>query len=105
MVLGDANLLDIPVWVAIAHFLEDFSQAFVNAFDQDFSSVSGDPDDVVLGFVDRMGLLVQFHASIIHEDAGPCSHPRPARRGALAGLEFGDAVFKRIFADEKRLEW
>jgi len=84
VVFGDADLLDEPVGVVIAHFLEDFSQAFVNAFDQDFSSVSGDPNNVVLSFVDRMGFLVQLHASIIHEDAGPCSHPRPAGRGALA---------------------
>src|SRR5256885_17001213 len=34
-----------------------------------------------------MGFLVQLHASIIHEDAGRCSHPRPARRAASAELE------------------
>jgi len=53
-----------------------------------------------LGFIYRVCLFMEFHPLILHEDAGPCSHPRPTRRGALAGLEkfcAPDYVFTELY--------
>ena len=48
---------------------------------------SDHPYDMVLSFVYRMCLFVQFHLFIVSEDAGPCSHLRLYRRGAPAKLD------------------
>ena len=61
MVLLSTHRLNIPVWMVFAHFLDCAYEVFRNARDEDFSAVSCDPNNVILGFVYHMGLSVKLH--------------------------------------------
>src|SRR3989338_2700298 len=65
VILISAYFFHKPIGMEFPHFLERFLEVFLDAVHEDFSSVSGDPHNVILRFVHCVGLAMELHASIV----------------------------------------
>lgn len=86
VIFVDAHLFNVDVGKKLLEFFryQDF-EICIYALAQDFSSIPRDPDNVILGLIYRVCLLQETHVSMLAR-CGTGSHPRPYRRGVLAGL-------------------
>ena len=62
MVKVCADFREIPIRIVFSHFFELDAEIGGNTVREGFPSISGHPHDVILGFVDNVGLLMKFHA-------------------------------------------
>ena len=65
MICVNATGFNKPVRIVFPHFLDSQRELLGYSFGEDFSPVSGNPYDVILGLIYRMCLSMQFHAGII----------------------------------------
>lgn len=108
MVFLHANLFKEPVGIVGSHLKQFAFEVCLHSLIEDFSSVFGDPDDMVLCFVDRMSLFVKLHASYLTR-AGRCrtlalthgftAGGTPAGLDSHEALELGRGTPQRGFED------
>ena len=89
------ELLDPELWVVLRHFIGFVLEVEAETSLDDFSSVLGTDDDMIVAEVDGVGIVYIVHASILSrgaEEAASASIPRAYARGFTCAIKKGTCL-------------